>query len=59
MREWRVERGIDQLFPRKDDMEDIVLTPEQETEAERIEDNLKAAAAVEIRRMARLIASKE
>ena len=40
-------------------MEDFVLTPEQEAEAERIEDNLKAAAAVEIRRMARLIASKD
>lgn len=40
-------------------MNDIDLTPEQEAEALRIEDNLKAAAAVEIKRMARLIASKD
>lgn len=40
-------------------MDDLVLTPEQEEESLRIEDNLKAAAAVEIRRIARLLASKE
>ena len=40
-------------------MDDLELTAEQEEEALRIEDNLKAAAAVEIRRMARLLASKE
>jgi hypothetical protein len=40
-------------------MDEVVLTSEQEAEAERIEDNLKAAATVEIRRVARLLASKE
>jgi len=40
-------------------MDEIILTPQQEAEAERIEDNLKAAAAVEIRQIARLLASKE
>lgn len=35
------------------------LSPEQEAEAQRIEDNLKAAAAVEIKQMARLLASKD
>ena len=40
-------------------MDDVILTAVQEAEAERIEDNLKAAAAVEIRRIARLLASKE
>ena len=40
-------------------MDEIVLTPEQELEAERIEDNLQAATTVEIRRIARLLASKE
>ena len=40
-------------------MDDVILTPEQEEEAQRIEDNLKAATAVEIRRIARLLASKE
>ncbi len=40
-------------------MDDVILTPQQEAEAERIEDNLKAAATVEIRRIARLLASKE
>lgn len=40
-------------------MDEINLTPEQEAEAERIEDNLKAAATVEIRQIARLLASKE
>ena len=38
-------------------MDEIILTPEQE--AQRIEDNLKAAATVEIRRIARLLASKQ
>lgn len=40
-------------------MDDLVLTPEQEQEALRIEDNLRAASAVEIRRISRLLASKE
>ena len=40
-------------------MDDVILTPEQEEEAQRIEDNLKAATAVEIRRIGRLLASKE
>lgn len=39
-------------------MDDVVLTPEQQAEAERIEDILKAGALVEIRRVARLLASK-
>lgn len=39
-------------------MFDVVLTPEQEAEAERIEDILRAKAAVEIRQVARLLASK-
>lgn len=39
-------------------MDEIDLTPEEEAEAERIEDILKAASAVELRRMARLLASK-
>jgi hypothetical protein len=37
---------------------EIQLTPEQEAEAARIEDIVKAGAAVEIRQMARLLASK-
>ena len=40
-------------------MDEIILTPEQEAEAERIGDNLKAAATVEVQRIARLLASKE
>lgn len=39
-------------------MENLVLTPEQEAEAARIEDILKAKAAVEIHHIARLLASK-
>jgi hypothetical protein len=39
-------------------MDEIVLTPEQEAEAEQIEDILKAKAAAEIRFIARLLASK-
>lgn len=39
-------------------MNEIVLTPEQQAEAERIEDILKAKAAVEIRFITRLLASK-
>lgn len=39
-------------------MVEIELTPEQEAEAERIEDILKAKSAVEIRNVARLLASK-
>lgn len=38
---------------------DIDLTPEQEEEARRIEDNLRAVMSVEARRMARLLASKK
>lgn len=40
-------------------MFEIDLTPEQEAEAERIADVLKAKAAVEIRLISRLLASKE
>jgi len=40
-------------------MDDVVLTAEQEEEAKRIEDNLRAATTVEIHRIARLLASKE
>jgi len=40
-------------------VDDVILTPQQEAEAERIEDNLQAAATVEIRQIARLLASKE
>lgn len=40
-------------------MDELVLTPEQEQEAERIADILKAKAAVEITYIARLLASKE
>lgn len=39
-------------------MVEIELTPEQQAEAERIEDILKAKAAVEIKYVARLLASK-
>lgn len=39
-------------------MFEIELTVEQQAEAERIEDILKAKAAVEIRQIARLLASK-
>jgi hypothetical protein len=35
------------------------LTPDQHTQADRIEDILRGAASVEIRRMAELLASKE
>jgi len=37
-------------------MDEVFLTAEQEAEAERIEDNLRAAATVEIRRISRLLA---
>jgi hypothetical protein len=47
------------ILPGKAIMDEIILTPEQEKEAELIEDNLKAATAVEIRKIARLLASKE
>ena len=40
-------------------MDELVLTPEQEAEAERIADILKAKSAVEIRYISRLLASKE
>ena len=39
-------------------MDEVELTVEQEEEAKRIEDILKAQAAVEIRGIARLLASK-
>ncbi|MCH8913311.1 MAG: hypothetical protein IIA33_07050 [Planctomycetes bacterium] len=47
------------MIPRKVIVNDVILTPQQEAEAERIEDNLQAAATVEIRQIARLLASKE
>ena len=47
------------MIPRKVIVNDVILTAQQEAEAERIEDNLRAAATVEIRRIARLLASKE
>lgn len=37
---------------------EIVLTPEQEAEATRIEDLLRAQSEVEIRKMARFLASR-
>ena len=40
-------------------MDEIILTSEQEAEAERIEDIVRAGAAAEIRALARLLASKE
>ena len=40
-------------------MDEVELTPEQAAEAERIEDILRAQSEVEIRRIARLLASKE
>ena len=40
-------------------MDEVILTAEQEAEAQRIEDNLKAPVTVEIRRIARLLASKQ
>ena len=39
-------------------MDEFKLTAEQEEEAARIEDMLKAQAAVEVKRIARLLASK-
>jgi len=39
-------------------MDEINLTPEEEAEAERIEDIVKAGAAAEIRQIARLLASR-
>jgi len=39
-------------------MQDFILTAEQEAEAARIEDILKAKSAVEIRYISRLLASK-
>ena len=39
-------------------MEEILLTVEQESEAERILDVVKGAAEVELRQVARLLASK-
>jgi hypothetical protein len=40
-------------------MEDVVLTPEQEQEAARIEDIVRGAAQVEIRQVCRLLASRQ
>lgn len=40
-------------------MEDVVLTPEQELEAARIEDIVRGAATVEIRQICRLLASRQ
>ena len=40
-------------------MSEIVLSEEQEWEAARIEDILRAKAAVEVRQIARLLASKQ
>jgi hypothetical protein len=39
-------------------MDEIKLTPEQEADAQRIEDVVKAGAAAEIRQIARLLASR-
>jgi hypothetical protein len=39
-------------------MDQVPLTPEQQAEAERIEDLVMAKARVEVRQMARLLASK-
>jgi hypothetical protein len=40
-------------------MEELELDPEREDEARRIEDVIMAAARVDVRRMARLLASKK
>ena len=40
-------------------MSDVVLTPEQEAEAERIFDQAMAQARVELKQAARLVASKK
>lgn len=40
-------------------MEDVVLTPEQELEAARIEDIVRGAAQVEIRQVCRLLVSRK
>jgi hypothetical protein len=40
-------------------MDNVVLTPEQEESAARIEDVMRAAFTVEIRRMARVLVSKK
>jgi hypothetical protein len=40
-------------------MDEVILTTEQEAEAERIEDIVRAGAAAEIRAVARLLASKD
>jgi len=40
-------------------MDEVILTPEQEAEAARIEDIVRAGAAAEIRAVARLLASKD
>jgi hypothetical protein len=40
-------------------MEDVILTPEQELEAARIEDIVRGAAASEIRQICRLLVSRQ
>jgi len=40
-------------------MDDVILTPEQEAEAERIFDQAMAQARVELKQAARLVASKK
>ena len=40
-------------------MDEVILTTEQEAEAERIEDIVRAGAVAEIRGVARLLASKD
>jgi hypothetical protein len=55
----RVVREFEGLIPGKDVMNEIVLSEEQELEAAHIEDILRAKAAVEVRQIARLLASKE
>lgn len=39
-------------------MDEIILTPEQEADAQRIEDIVKGGAAAEIRKISRLLASR-
>jgi hypothetical protein len=46
-------------FPKDAVMEELELDLEQEEEAKRIEDVLMAAARVDVRKMARLLASKK
>jgi hypothetical protein len=50
---------LDGIFPRRLVMDNLDLTPEQEESAARIEDVMRAAFTVEVRRMARMLASKK